>query len=274
MARGTGTKEQNKATTRVLAVLSAFASKLDESYGVTELSEALGMTKNMVYRAVSTLTDQGFLIRDASGTRYELGFRILELQNPSSREPDLRGLCAPSLREIYKLTGETVSLSVRRDDYIVFIDGLETHKLGTWRNQIGDSRPLHSVASSRAVLAYLSDADIEDYIARHNPMRISETETISADALRSSIRQIRLQGYSRYQRKARPHMVSVAFPFWDAHEQVQGAVAVGGPQERFGEAADALLPDLKKIMAQLNARTRLYPAAFSYFLNDAARGAR
>src|SRR5665213_1691320 len=153
MARSASAKDQNKATTRVLAVLSAFVSKFDASYGVTELSEALGMTKNMVYRAVSTLTDQGFLIRDASGTRYELGLRVLELQHANTREPDLRGLCAPSLQKIYKLTGETVSLSVRRGDNVVFIDGIETSKPGTWRNQVGDSRPLHSVASSRAVLA-------------------------------------------------------------------------------------------------------------------------
>jgi IclR family acetate operon transcriptional repressor len=272
MARAT--KDQNKATARVLAVLSAFASRLDESYGVTELSETLGMTKNMIYRAVSTLTDQGFLIRDATGTRYELGLRILELQNPNSREPDLRGLCAPSMQKIYELTGETVSLSVRRGDSVVFIDGIETHKPGTWRNQIGDNRPLHSVASSRAVLAFLPDATIDDYIARHEPMRISDSETISPDELWSSVRQIRAQGYSQYRRKARPRMVSVAFPIWDGHDRVQGAVAVGGPQERFGDATVALLPQLKKIMAELNARTRLYPAAFSYFLTDATRAAR
>ncbi|MEI9931191.1 MAG: IclR family transcriptional regulator [Rhizomicrobium sp.] len=274
MAREPAVKDQNKATTRVLAVLSAFVSKLDGSCGVTELSEALGMTKNMVHRAVTTLTDQGFLIRDAGGTRYELGLRILELQNATTREPDLRGLCAPTMQEIYKLTGETVSLSVRRGDNVVFIDGVETHKLGTWRNQIGDYRPLHSVASSRAVLAFLPDAEIEDYIARKSPMKISANEEISADDLRDSIRQIREQGYSRYQRAAQPRMVSVAFPFWDSHGRVQGAVAVGGPQDRFGDAATRLLPQLQRIVAELNERTRLYPAAFTFFLNDTSQGAR
>jgi DNA-binding IclR family transcriptional regulator len=274
MARGAATKDQNKATTRVLAVLSAFISKLDGSYGVTELSDALGMTKNMVYRAVTTLTDQGFLIRDSSGSRYELGLRILELQNEGTREPDLRGLCAPTMQEIYKLTGETVSLSVRRGDNVVFIDGVETHRPGTWRNQIGDSRPLHSVASSRAVLAFLPDAEIEDYIARKSPMRLSGSEIISDAALWTAIRQIREHGFSRYQRLARPRMVSVAFPFWDSHGRVQGAVAVGGPQERFGDVADRLLPQLKRIAAELNERTRLYPAEFSFFLDGVSRGAR
>jgi DNA-binding IclR family transcriptional regulator len=272
--RETTDRDQNKATSRVLAVLSAFVSKLDGNYGVTELGEKLGMTKNMVYRAVTTLTDQGFLIRDAGGTRYELGLRILELQNATTREPDLRGLCAPTLQEIYKLTGETVSLSVRRGDNVVFIDGVETHRPGTWRNQIGDSRPLHSVASSRAVLAFLPDTEIDDYIARKSPLKISANEELSTNDLWDSIRLIREQGYSRYQRTARPRMMSVAFPIWDSNGRVQGAVAVGGPQDRFGEAATQLLPQLQQIVAELNERTRLYPAAFSFFLNDSSQGAR
>ena len=267
-------RDQNKATTRVLAVLSAFVYKLDGNYGVTEISEKLGMTKNMVYRAVTTLTDQGFLIRDASGTRYELGLRILELQNASTREPDLRGLCVPTMQEIYKLTGETVSLSVRRGDNVVFIDGVETHRPGTWRNQIGDYRPLHSVASSRAVLAFLPDAEIDDYIARKSPMKISTTEEVSAGDLWNAIRQIRVQGFARYQRAARPRMVSVAFPFWNSNGRVEGAIAVGGPQDRFDEVATRLLPQLQHVVAELNERTRLYPAAFSFFLEDSSRGAR
>jgi DNA-binding IclR family transcriptional regulator len=63
-------------------------------------------------------------------------------------------------------------------------------------------------------------------------------------------------------------MISVAFPIWDSQEHVQGAIAVGGPQERFGESAVALLPQLKKIAAELNNRTRLYPTNFTYFLTD------
>jgi hypothetical protein len=49
---------------------------------------------------------------------------------------------------------------------------------------------------------------------------------------------------------------------------VQGAIAVGGPQERFGERALELLPELQNVVAELNNRTQLYPTDFTYFLND------
>ena len=48
---------------------------------------------------------------------------------------------------------------------------------------------------------------------------------------------------------------------WDAEERVWGAVAVGGPGERFTRARlEALLPQVQGIARELNQRTRLYSA--------------
>ena len=52
-----------------------------------------------------------------------------------------------------------------------------------WRLPIGSTRPLHNAATSRAVLAFLSDAEIEDYIHRNQPMDLtpSAAGTISPE---------------------------------------------------------------------------------------------
>jgi DNA-binding IclR family transcriptional regulator len=150
-------RDSNKATARILKVFSSFASDAAK-FGVTELSHQLGMTKNMVHRALQTLADQGYLMRDASGSRYQLSYRVLELQNHGVMEPDFRTLCQPYVQAIYRLTGETVSVLVRSLDYAVFIDGVETRKTGVWRMPIGGLRPLHSTASGRAMLAYSTTA--------------------------------------------------------------------------------------------------------------------
>ena len=99
----------NKATVRVLQVLSQFIGRRT-SWGVTELSQALGLSKNMVYRALSTLLEQGYVVRDATGARYELGFRVLELGAGDVEEPDVRALCGPAMRQLHQLTGESVFL--------------------------------------------------------------------------------------------------------------------------------------------------------------------
>ena len=114
----------NKATVRVLQVLSQFIGRRT-SWGVTELSQALGLSKNMVYRALSTLLEQGYVVRDATGARYELGFRVLELGAGDVEEPDVRALCGPAMRQLHQLTGESVFLSIIVGRNHVTIDAVE-----------------------------------------------------------------------------------------------------------------------------------------------------
>ncbi len=256
-------REQNKATARILTVLSSFASNIGE-FGISELSQHLGMTKNMVFRAIKTLVEQDYIIRDPSGQRYQLGFRVLELQNRFSPEPTFRTLCAPYIQQIHELTGETVSLNVRALDYMVFIDGIETRKPGVWRLQIGDLRPLHVNTTGHLLLAFMDDAAIEAYISRQTALAAidpkPQEDPIDRDLLWEDIRLIRKRKYVTAVRDSALPMLATAFPIWDAENKLHGVMAVGGPNERFGPQFPALLNDILAIMDSLCHRTRLYRA--------------
>jgi IclR family acetate operon transcriptional repressor len=257
MQQSAAERGQNKASARILTVLSAFVSDAP-GYGVTELSLQLGMTKNMVHRALTTLVEQGYLVRDAAGLRYELGYRVAELQNPNLPEPDFRTLCATAIQQFHDLTGETATLTIRAGDNVVFIEGIETRKPGVWRLQIGSTRPLHNAASSRAVLAFLPDDEIDAYIRRNVPLDLAPSSgTISPEDLWVQLKTIRQQGYAIAHRDTPPRQVSLAFPIWDADGRVHGSLAVGGPEERFADKPAQLVPQLQKIMVDLNRLTRL-----------------
>src|SRR6218665_3850009 len=141
-------RELNKATVRVLQVLSSFASEAS-GFGVTELALALGMTKNMTYRALTTLVEQGYLVRERDGSRYQLGHPVLELQNPLAIEPDLRALSGPYLRRRPLMPGESAGLVVRAGDHCVLVEGMETRKHGVWRVRVGAVFPLFGPATGR-----------------------------------------------------------------------------------------------------------------------------
>jgi DNA-binding IclR family transcriptional regulator len=255
-----GDRDQNKATARILAALSAFASD-QPGYGVTELSSLLGMTKNMVYRALTTLVEQRYLVRDATGQRYQLGPRILELHSVATAEPDLRTMCAPYIERVFALTGETVSLMIRSLDYAVFIDGMETRRSGTYRMPLGGLLPLHAPAAGRVMLAFTPDEEIRAYIARHKPLTLPALgAAMPAEALWAEIAQIRAQGRAKVERPGALPMLAIAFPIWGAENRLHGALATGGPRDRFAPALDEILPELEEILAELSRRTRLYSA--------------
>lgn len=262
-------RETNRATTRVLAVLAEFANEPFE-FGVTEVADRLKMTKNMVFRALNTLVDQGYLVRSRSGRRYELGYRVVELANTESPEPDLRMLASPFLSRMQKVTGETSVLTIRMTDTVVVIDGVEgPHAVGS-RVPLGASYPLHISPTARAVLASLTDEGVESYISRNAPLRrLTDTTIVEPNSLRREVALIRSQGYALGYGDATPGKVSVAFPILDAELQPWGAIATGGPGERFShERLRELMPELRKIAGELNARSRFFtatakPAAFA-----------
>lgn len=251
----------NIATVRVLNVLSAFA--LDKpDFGVTELSNHVGLTKNMVHRALVTLVNEGFVIRDPTSTRYELGYGVLALQNSSFPIPDFRTLARPVLEEIHELTGATTQLSIRVGDNQVVIDGVEAFGPRATRPKIGAFFPLHASAASRAILAAMPDAEIEDYIQRNAPLkRFTEVTLVTPDQIRAEVRKIRECGYAEtigdFQRSG--HGYSFAVKGQDGH--VHGAITVGAPEPQWTrEDARKALPLMLAIINRLRKECSLYDA--------------
>src|SRR5690606_15632236 len=64
---------------RALEILTCFSTATPE-WGVTELSEYLGLSKGVIHRLLRTLTIYGF-VEQLSSKRYTLGMKTLELGN-------------------------------------------------------------------------------------------------------------------------------------------------------------------------------------------------
>lgn len=252
----------NKATVRVLSVLSRFIGRRS-SWGVTELSQELGLSKNMVHRALSTLLEQGYVVRDASGARYEIGYRVLELGADHLEAPDVRALCGPAMRQLHQLTGESVFLSIIVGRHHVTIDSVEAHGVKV-SNPRGLPVPLHASPASRALLACLSDEEIEKYLSVAAPLRrFTPTTLTEPAAVREEVQRVRRQRYARGYGDHTTGGTYVAFPVLDASGRPHAAITVGGPPERFTQArVDELLPRMLEIMDEANRRSRLYAATF------------
>jgi len=251
------TPQSNKATERILRVLTVFADEPRKSLGVTELSHNLGMTKNMVFRALRTLVDEGYLMRDPGGSRYELGYRIIELRNADFEEPDWPKICTPYMRNIHEITNETVTLSIRAGFHSVVIDGIEGRQPIVTRVLYGRPIPLHAGPGSRAILAFMPDEEIEALLSQNVPLaRIRETTIVEPAALWDEIRLVRERGYAMGYRDHVPIGSAIAFPVLDGSGHSIGAIAIGTADEVSGdEKLRAHLPELRRQMDELNRRT-------------------
>jgi DNA-binding IclR family transcriptional regulator len=261
-----GTRYRNQAAQRVLAVLSAFVGR-DRAYGVTELARALGMNKNMVHRALTMLTSEGYLARDASGQRYQIGFRVLEVGGIDADELDIRSLSRPVLEELHTLTGESVFLSIIVGRSRVNVDWIEARGRRVSHSQRARSVPLHCTEMSRVLLAALSDREINDYLHSAAPLdryvaTFPDTAGMTMASAWDDIARVRHADHVVWRNPRAFSAAYVTFPLLDNADRPHGIITVGGPLERFGrERIESLLPTITTALAPLQQQCRLFSAA-------------
>jgi DNA-binding IclR family transcriptional regulator len=250
----------NKATARVLTVLSAFLDA-PGSLGISEISRSLGMTKSMVQRALATLVNHNYVVRDETGTRYQLGYAVADFGMLSTPTPDLHLLCRPTMRELNELTGATVSLTIPVRDHAVCIDGLIGSGPVARAVPLGFSLPLHISAAARCLLASLPDDEIRLYLA--NPPVTPEVPAPDPDEVWRDVERIRRDGFALGVGNYAPTSVvtGVGFPVLDMNGDPHASLTIAGPAARFPrELIDELLPTMLELLARLGRESRLYIA--------------
>lgn len=251
----------NRATARVLLILLQFADG-SPSHGVSELSRELGMTKNMIHRALKTLARYGYLVRDASGSRYQLGPGVLQLGRHGLDPLNLPKLAAPYLQRLCETSGETVSLAVRSSvRTAVTIAGERGRGDLARRVPFGRTVPLHASPASRAILAFLPDGEIDEFLASA-PLERFTAETLSdPDAVWEEVRSIRARGYATAFGDHVRGAAGIAFPVLASDGTPHGSVTIAGPADRFSAARrEGLLPELQSILWELDRHSQLHPA--------------
>jgi DNA-binding IclR family transcriptional regulator len=123
--------------------------------------------------------------------------------------------------------------------------------------------PLHASPGSRAILSFLHDDEIEEYIRLAAPLRrITPTTITDPDKLRAEVRLVRRKGYAIGYEDRVVGSNFVSFPVLDEFGRPHGAITIGGPKERFTkDKMYALIPQLADVMAELNREASLLDAS-------------
>jgi DNA-binding IclR family transcriptional regulator len=172
---------------------------------------------------------------------YRLGPGALTIGLAAIRELDVPSVAHRHLAALSESTGQTSTLSLRQGWSRVYVDQvLSPHEI-RMSVAIGTGHPLHAGSSSKAILAALPDAEVEDYIAHHRLDGVTDATITSAEALREEIGRIRRLGYAASSGERQSGAASVAAAFHGAMGQVVGSVSVCGPQGSFNSRHRAAL---------------------------------
>ena len=120
-------REQISSILRALQILECFTDNETE-WTLKALVKQLDMPTTTVFRQVSTLTAQQYLIQDPVRKSYQVGPRLMLLATSILSQSDLRRLARPELEHLSDIVQETINLSVLLERDIFYLDKVETRR--------------------------------------------------------------------------------------------------------------------------------------------------
>lgn len=181
-----------QAVSKAAAILGAFKSAVQLSQ--SEIAAAVGLPKATVYRLAATLQQAGLLAKDAHDN-YRLGSELVAL----ARQVLNRGLpsvARPYMLDLSKRFGHSVNLGIRSHYDVLFIEVVESKHNFRTTSAVGAREPLHATAAGKAILAELSDADLDEFVRIHGLPALTPKTITSRARLDEELRLIRERGYS------------------------------------------------------------------------------
>lgn len=189
-----GAQSIDRATTLLLLVGRAgiAGARLADLVAQSELA------KPTVRRMLLALVRAGLLDQDETTRAYHLGPEIYALGTLASTRFGIHGAALRSLVRLSEYSGDTAFLSVPRDVYSICLhreDG--SYPIRVQALEAGDRHPLGVGAGSLAMLAGMSDSEVETVIAANvADGSLKQHPNYSATQLRELVRETRANGYS------------------------------------------------------------------------------
>ncbi|WP_460062472.1 IclR family transcriptional regulator [Streptomyces sp. YKOK-I1] len=159
--------ESPSVVARVAALLRALSRRTASGATTTQVAEETGLPRATAHRLLESLATEGLVDRDARSGRWFLGPETYVLGMASAARYDLTEKARGSLLRLARETGESAFFSVRRgDETVVLLREDGDFPIRSYVLHEGARFPLGVASAGIAILAYLPDGEVDDYLPK------------------------------------------------------------------------------------------------------------
>ena len=250
----TGDPDFMTSLARGLAVIHAFQER-KRQLTIAQISHRTEIPRAAVRRCLLTLMKLGYVATD--GRTWSLLPKVLTLGHAYLSSTPLAVTAQPILDRLSDQLHEACSMATLEGDEVLYLARSATpQRLISVDLSVGSRLPAYCTSMGRVLLAGLSDAALEDYLARAD-LQIKTSRTLhTPEALRENIAEIRRQGWVIVDQELETGLRSLAVPLHDSAGQVLAALNVGTHVSRVSrkELETRFLPVLLQASEELSTR--------------------
>lgn len=236
------TKNPIQVANRIFQVMEYLAQH--NSCGLLELSTSLNLNKTTVHRILNSLIYMGYVKQDSDTSKYSPTLKICSLSNQILASIDITDVARPYLKELVKLSGETVHLVQLDGVQAVYIDKVESHQNSVRLiSRIGKSVPLYCSGVGKAMLADMEETRIQSIWQKSQINKWTSYTITDFHQFQKELEQIRINGYALDCEENELGVRCIAASLKDYSGSPKYAFSISAPSNRMGEEhLDALKP--------------------------------
>jgi IclR family KDG regulon transcriptional repressor len=223
-----------KTVDRLARILDCFSPE-SPTWSLAELSEYLDLPKSTLHRFLVSLEQHGILRRGARDKRWRLGYHLVIWGKLAAESTGLQHLSRPVMQELVDASGEMALLTVYHNREVTCIEKIETSHSVRLALDVGTRHPPHAGASSKILMAYLPEKEIQSIIQEQGLPKICVNTITDPEEMVAELVTIREQGYAMSLEETDPGAWGVATPIYDQDSRVAAAIGIAGPTMRYTE---------------------------------------
>lgn len=220
-----------KSADRVLDIFELFTGEKD-SYNLTEISKGLNMPSSSTYLILQNMLSRGYLETDRSGKQFRIGYKLFAIRSGYMRNASLTGEFNYIAEKIINNLNETVSLSIRTGNQLLYIgEKVSTHSL-RFNPSLGVTLPLHATASGKILLADLTADELRALYPSDQLEKVTSKTISSFSDLLKELDKVRKQefGYNMGETVDGVHCVAGAVK--DMDDRAVASISISIPVVR------------------------------------------
>jgi DNA-binding IclR family transcriptional regulator len=230
----------------------------NEFLTVSQLAKLMSINRASSHRFLSTLKELGYADKDDS-SRYYLTSKVIELGMKVLDRFEIRKIARPFLQELSNKFNETTNLGYFNGEEVLTIDKMDSTERLRMDAGIGGGEPAYCTSLGKAILAFLPDRHLDEYLQTTELIPFTPNTVISKDKLMEELRHIKENGYAIDDEELSIGLRCVGAPLFDHNGQVRYAISLSGPSIRMGsKKIEEMRRELKKICQILSGKMGNY----------------
>jgi DNA-binding IclR family transcriptional regulator len=219
---------------RAADVLELFLTTNPE-LSVKEISEKLQLSKSTVHGIIKTLEHRGYLEQNPEDLKYKPGIKLFILGNFVGKHLDIGNIARPIIRALADEVNETVHLVTLQRDEVIYIEKVEGPRALTIYSHIGKRAPVHCTGVGKAILAHLSEKEVDRLLSTASLEAFTEYTMIDVNEIKKHLVSVRETGYAVDDEEIELGLKCIAAPIFNHDGNVIASISCAAPKMRLDE---------------------------------------